>query len=270
MLSYRHGYHAGNFADVLKHLVLVLVLEYLKTKPAPIRYIDTHAGAGSYDLAGEMSRKTGEATTGVRALDLQGLPAAATAFGQIMQPFLARDQYPGSPLIAASLLRSQDELRLYELHSAEFPLLARHFSRDRRVRVFPEDGFDATKSQLPVQAARALVLIDPSYELDADYRDVVDAVREGLRRMSNAIVLVWYPVVEPRHLEPMLKRLATLGGEKSLRAELRLLREPGAPGMKATGMFVINPPWVLAGQLREALAPLSRQLGAKAAIHAGQ
>jgi len=267
MLSYRHGFHAGNFADVLKHLVLVLTLEYLKTKPAPIRYIDTHAGAGLYDLAGDMSRKTQEAVSGVRALDLQGLPAVAIAFGRLVQPFLARDQYPGSPLIAARLLRSQDELRLYELHSTDFPLLSRLFSGDRRVRVFNEDGYGAMKSQLPAQTARALVLIDPSYELDADYRTVVDAVREGMRRMSNAVCLVWYPVVEPRYLEPMLKRLATLGGDRILRAELRLLREAGAPGMKAAGMFVINPPWVLAGQLRETLVPISRHLRGKAAIH---
>lgn len=263
MLSYRHGFHAGNFADVLKHLVLTLVIEYLKSKPAAIRYIDTHAGAGLYEPGGQMARRTGEFETGAGALDPATLPPVAGAFAAVLGSFLARGRYPGSPLLAASLLRAQDELRLYELHSTDYPLLAQLFSSDRRVRVFKEDGYGALRSQLPVHNARALVLMDPSYELDADYRAVVQAVREGMRRMPNAIFLVWYPVVDPRYLQPMLKRLAGLGGAKTLRVELCLQEEAQGQGMKAAGMFVINPPWVLAGQLQECLPPIAARLRAE-------
>jgi 23S rRNA (adenine2030-N6)-methyltransferase len=263
MLSYRHGFHAGNFADLLKHLVLVQIIEYLKTKPAPIRYIDTHAGAGLYDLDNAMSRKTGEFRDGVGALDLAALPQEAEAFCRLLGPFLACNQYPGSPLIAARLLRRQDELRLYEMHSTEFPKLAGLFARDRRVRALKEDGFGALKSQLPVQNARALILIDPSYELDSDYQRVVTGVAEGLRRMPHAVYGIWYPLVATHDPESMLNQLAKLGGEKSLRVELSVDRNPRAGGMNATGMFIINPPWLLARQLREILGQVSQQLGGR-------
>jgi 23S rRNA (adenine2030-N6)-methyltransferase len=210
MLSYRHGFHAGNFADLLKHLVLVQIIEYLKLKPAPIRYIDTHAGAGLYDLNSAMSQKTGEFQQGIGALELSCLPQETRVFGALLQPFLARRQYPGSPLIAATLLREQDELRLYERHPADFPRLADLLARDSRVRVFDTDGFAAVKSQLPVQRARALVLMDPSYERAEEYRLVTEAASEALRRMPHAVLAVWYPIVEPPHLEPMLKRLRGL------------------------------------------------------------
>lgn len=260
MLSYRHGFHAGNFADLLKHLVLVLTLDYLKSKPAPIRYIDTHAGAGLYDLRSAMSRKTGEFRAGIGALDLAAVPPELESFAALMRPYLAADKYPGSPLIAARLLRQQDELRLYELHPAEFPRLAARFAKDRRVRVFNSDGFDALKAQLPVRNARALVLIDPSYEVESDYRRVVEAVREGVRRMPHAVYAVWYPVVKPLLFEPMLKRLGNLGGDKTLCVELTTAGSEQPSGMTAAGMVVLNPPWLLADQLQAALKAVAGQL----------
>ena len=266
MLSYRHGFHAGNFADLLKHLVLVQIIDYLKTKPAPIRYIDTHAGAGLYDLDSAMSRKTGEFKGGIGALDLAAMPREANAFCTLLAPFLANNQYPGSPLIAARLLRAQDELRLYEMHSTEFRNLSGLFARDRRVRTLKEDGFGALKSQLPVQNARALILIDPSYELDSDYQRVVTEVAEGMRRMPHAVYGIWYPIVASRNPGHMLKQLAKLGGEKSLRVELSPRENHSAAGMNATGMFVINPPWLLVRQLQAILDLVSHQLGGHAEV----
>ncbi len=266
MLSYRHGFHAGNFADVLKHLVLVQIIEYLKTKPSAIRYIDTHAGAGVYKLGGEMSQKTGEFRYGAGALDLSSLPPAAMGYGNFVGEYLPKNRYPGSPLIAADLLRDQDELRLHEIHSTDYLQLAALFKKDRRVRVFNADGFTAMKSQLPVQNARALILIDPSYELDADYFKVADAVKEGVQRMPNAVFVVWYPVVAARPLQPMLKKLARLGGERSLKIELRLEKGVSTKRMQASGVLVINGPWTLPDTMNDALQVIATQVGGKFSI----
>jgi 23S rRNA (adenine2030-N6)-methyltransferase len=263
MLSYRHGFHAGNFADVLKHLLLVQVIDYLKTKPAPIRYIDTHSGAGLYELRNRMSQKTEEYRLGVGAIELSALPQSARAWGTLIGSYLAENRYPGSPLIAAELLRPQDELRLFEMHPAEYEQLATLFKRDRRVRIFHSDGYAAVKSQLPVQNARALVLIDPSYELDADYYRVAEAVKEGLRRMPNAVFAVWYPVVAPKLLQPMLRKLENLGEKRGLKIELHLENEEVLKGMRATGMLVINGPWTLADTMSDSLRVIAEQMSGK-------
>jgi 23S rRNA (adenine2030-N6)-methyltransferase len=260
LLSYRHGFHAGNFADLLKHLVLVQIIDYLKTKPSPIRYIDTHSGAGLYALSSEMSKKTGEFKSGIGAIDLSTLPEGARVYGDLVGNYLTEDRYPGSPLIAARLLRDQDELRLFELHPKEYETLAPLFRKDRRVRVFCSDGYVSVKSQLPVQNARALVLIDPSYELDSDYYKVSEAVKEGLRRMPNAVFAVWYPVVAPQSLQAMLKKLARLGGDRCLKLELMLEAKAPSKGMRATGMLVINGPWTLAETMSEALQVIAKQV----------
>lgn len=269
MLSYRHGFHAGNFADVLKHLVLVQILEYLKTKPAPIRYIDTHSGAGLYELGSEMSQKTGEFRFGIGAIDLSTLPAGAAVYGDLVRKFVTNNRYPGSPQIAATLLRDQDELRLYELHPKEHERLARLFKKDRRVRVFHSDGYTAVKSQLPVQNARALVLIDPSYELDTDYDKVLKAVKEGLRRMPHAVFAVWYPVVTLRNLQPMLRKLGQLGGERCLTIELSLEPDTALKGMRATGMLLINGPWTLEESLAGSLQVIEKQVQGEFSIKSG-
>lgn len=260
MLSYRHGFHAGNFADLLKHLVLVQIIDYLKTKPSPIRYIDTHSGAGLYALSSEMSKKTGEFKSGIGAIDLSTLPEGARVYGDLVGDYLTENRYPGSPLIAARLLRDQDELRLFELHPREYETLAPLFRKDRRVRVFCSDGYVSVKSQLPVQNARALVLIDPSYELDSDYYKVSEAVKEGLRRMPNAVFAVWYPVVAPQPLQAMLRKLARLGGEPLVRIELQLETRSTSKGMRETGMLVINGPWTLQETIREPLQAIANEI----------
>ena len=261
MLSYRHGFHAGNYADLLKHLTLALIIEYLKQKPAPIRYIDTHAGAGRYDITSAMATRTGEFKAGAGAIDWASLPAGAQPLHQIVQSTLAEGRYPGSPLIAAGLLRPRDELRLYELHTSEYPVLQKLFARDRRVRVFPENGFGAMKTQLPMKQGRALVLMDPSYERRQDYTDVAEALAEGLRRMSTAVVALWYPIVDPKSTERLIKQVTRLAPGDSLRAELHL--NGSGPGMRACGMLVLNAPWTLAAELTQILEPMALQLNAR-------
>lgn len=248
MLSYRHEFHAGNTGDLIKHATLARVIAYLKQKPAPIRYIDSHAGPGLYAVDNAIARKTGEFARGVGSLNFDTLPELLHDYGQAQQPWLALKQYAGSPLLASALLRPQDELRLYELHSTEFPRLKELFSRDRRARVFNESGYGSLAAQLPVQNARALALIDPSYELKTDYEQVVTCVQKGYERMPNAVFAIWYPVAGNPALPVMLKKLAALAEKNVWRFELKVAADD-AGGMTATGMLLINPPWTLKDEL---------------------
>ncbi len=261
MLSYRHGFHAGNYGDIIKHLVLSLIIDYLKKKAAPIRYIDTHAGAGNYSVVGATSAKTGEFSRGVGSLDLGALPAAAEVYRKVIANYLEKGQYPGSPAIAADLLRDQDELRLFELHSTEFPILHQRFARDRRVRVSNEDGYQSLKALLPVNNARALVLIDPSYELKNEYALILAALQEGYARMPNAVFALWYPVITGQPVDYLFKKVAALAVKDVWRYELRIEAESrNSPGMTASGMLVINPPWSMATTLPPLLDVICRQL----------
>lgn len=260
MLSYRHEFHAGNVGDLIKHTVLSLVIDYLKQKPAPIRYIDTHAGPGLYGIDSALAKKTGEYQRGVGSLDLSQLPPQLDGYVQALQHHLKNGYYPGSPLLAALLLRAQDELRLYELHNTEYPRLNDLFSQDRRAKVFHESGFGAPAALLPVQNARALVLIDPSYETKDDYERVVSCVRAGYGRMPNAVFAVWYPVVGNPALPIMLKKLAASAQGNVWRFELTATDAAASGGMTATGMLLINPPWTLRAELDTAFAAICPQL----------
>lgn len=259
MLSYRHAFHAGNFADLLKHLTLVQLLEYLKLKPAPIRYIDTHAGSGLYDLTDAMSVRTGEFNRGVGTVDFSVLPASVKTYASLIAPYLARRQYPGSPLIAAKLLRPQDELRLFELHNTDYPALERLMVKDRRARVYHQDGYESLKALLPVQRARALVFMDPSYELQQEYKQVVETLRDGYARMPHAMFALWYPVVDSKAVSYLVRQISTLAGEKLWHRELQGVVPESGTGMTASGMLVINPPWNLDTTLGPLLTAVSAQ-----------
>ena len=263
MLSYRHAFHAGSFADLLKHLVLCQIIDYLKKKPSPIRYIDTHAGAGLYNITADKSKLTGEFARGVGALDLQSLPQGINLFREVVTPFLKQGQYPGSPLIAANMLREQDELRLFELHNTDFPILQDLFAGDRRVRVMHEDGFSALKALLPVRNARALVLIDPSYELQQEYNLVVDTLQEGYARMPHAVFALWYPVVDEQAVSYLLRHIKSLAQDDLWQYELDI---GGTTGMSRCGVIVINPPWNLGAELEPLLKILGQQLVTWAAV----
>ena len=260
MLSYRHAFHAGNHGDVIKHLVLVNVLEYLLRKEAPVLYIDTHAGAGNYHLDNAQARKTGEAAEGISALDLAALPQSAESYTNLIHGYLRQRQYPGSPRIAADILRRGDKLRLFELHPTDEPALTRLFQRDRRVKVDRSNGFDSLKALLPAKNQRALVLIDPSYELKSDYDDVANSVLLGYQRMPNCLFLIWYPVVQRKLVNRMIRGLEKGGVRDLWQLELGLEEDSDDYGMTASGMLVINPPWVLADQMRALLPAIQQQL----------
>lgn len=260
MLSYRHAFHAGNFADVFKHLVLVKSLEYLLQKPGPLLYIDTHAGAGSYPLNSPMSLKTREHAAGAGALQPERLPADFARYGELIQQHAKRGIYPGSPLIAAGLLREQDQLRLFELHPSDFPKLASLFARDRRVRCEQSDGHHALKALLPAAKKRALVLMDPAYEVKREYQTVVTSLLAGYQRMATATYLLWYPVVQRDWIERLIKQLRTTNLKDVWQFELGMEPDNRGHGMTASGILAINPPWVLPAQLRELLPALQQQL----------
>lgn len=268
MLSYRHAYHAGNHADVLKHLVLVNILLYATRKEAALFYLDTHAGAGLYRLDSDAAQKTGEAEAGIRRLDFAQLLARASAdarvalqgFHAAVVPFLERGQYPGSPLLAAALLRRQDHLRLFELHSTDFRLLQANTEQDRRIQCAQLDGFQQLPTLLPPAQKRAVVLIDPSYEVKDDYARSVKALVGIYERMPSAQVLLWYPVVQRDSVNGMIHALLKSSLRDLWQVELGIAPDSAAHGMTASGLFLLNPPWTLATQLREALPLLQEQL----------
>ena len=270
MLAYRHAFHAGNHADVLKHALLVAVLRHMNHKDKGWRLVDTHAGAGSYALLSPQAQKHAEHAGGVSRL------WTASALPPLLVDYLTQvraynglgelTRYPGSPLFTQQLMRDQDQLRLYELHTTDHPLLATLFEGDQRVQVRHGDGFAGLKSQLPPPTRRGVLLIDPSYELKTDYAAVVDACREALTRFAECVVMVWYPQLALRdsaQLPQRLKVLAKAQGKKGwLHARLNVA-EPDERGfgLLGSGMFIINPPHTLAPALREALPVLVRLLG---------
>jgi len=265
MLSYRHLYHAGNHADVLKHLVLQRCLAYLLRKDSPFWTIDTHAGAGRYDLDHGPAFEQGEARDGVERiwLDASRPEALAPYLDHIraLNPHQRLSCYPGSPLLAARELRDTDRLWLHELHPTDHQRLAEEFAGRRNVKVVCQDGFAGLNGLLPPQPRRALVLIDPSYEQPADYRRVVDALNTALKRFPGGMYLLWYPLLAKREVGQLEKDLARLPATKTLRANLNVTAPPvDGIGMYGSAMFVINPPYVLADELRSSLPWLVERL----------
>lgn len=268
MLSYRHAFHAGNFADILKHLVLANTLHYATRKDSPLFYLDTHAGAGRYPLQGKEATQTGEAAAGILRLEFAGLKAQASAesrealgvYQDAIQPFLDKGQYPGSPLIAAGLLRRGDHLHLFELHPADYALLQRHTSGLRNVRCEQKDGYQHAAALLPPAQKRAVVLVDPSYELATDYRNVVKLCSTLHQRMPAAQLLLWYPVVSRHEAEQLVTSLVRKGIRDLWRFELGVKADSTGLGMTASGMLVVNPPWTLPTQLESCLPLIQEQL----------
>jgi len=266
MLSYRHAFHAGNHADVLKHLVLVQIAAYLGQKDAAFWYIDTHAGAGAYDLEGEHARKLGEFRDGIgRLWSRKDLPPAVAEYVDLVRAFNkegALKRYPGSPWFADQLLREADRLRLFELHSTDLRFLQNNFRQGgRRVTVTAGDGFAGLKALLPPPPRRALVLIDPSYETKDDYLKVGQAMEDALKRFATGTYAVWYPCLARAESRRLPEKLRAIAGKNWLDAKL-MVGKPGADGfgMYGSGMFVVNPPWTLAATLQETLPWLASAL----------
>ncbi|EMH1503021.1 TPA: 23S rRNA (adenine(2030)-N(6))-methyltransferase RlmJ [Proteus mirabilis] len=264
MLSYRHSFHAGNHADVLKHIVQTLIIESLKEKEKPFLYLDTHAGAGRYQLTNVHATRTGEYLEGIARLwQQEEVPELILPYLEAVGSLNTSDElryYPGSPLLAAKLLREQDLLMLTELHPTDFPLLRTEFSRDKRVRVCREDGFGQLKSKLPPASRRGFALIDPPYELKQDYSAVVKGIVEGYKRFATGTYAIWYPVVHRQQIKRMLKELEATGIRKILQIELAVKPDSDQLGMTASGMIVINPPWKLASQMASILPWLHKTL----------
>jgi len=263
MFSYRHAFHAGNHADVLKHVVLVHLLRHLAAKATPFWVIDTHAGAGLYSLEGEWAAKRGEFADGiVRVWSRTDAPAPLAEYLDVVRaanPDGALRHYPGSPFIALAHLRPDDRLRLFEMHSNEVGVLAGNVAeagRDaaRRTIVRREDGFDGLKALLPPPPRRALVLIDPSYEDKRDYPRVVATLRDALGRFATGCYAIWYPQVQRREPAEMARRLERQPGLRWVHATLTVRSpSPDGLGLHGSGVFVVNPPWTLERALRIAL-----------------
>lgn len=278
MFSYRHAFHAGNHADVLKHMVLVQLLDYLNQKDTAYMVIDTHAGAGVYTLDSEFAEKSGEAAEGIAKLwGRKDLPEPVAAYvNQIraMNPAGKLRHYPGSPFLSERLMREQDRLRLFELHSTDSKLLAENVrkleahaaangirSRGKRILAERADGFSALKALLPPPSRRGLVLMDPSYEDKDDYRKVKVAIEEAQKRFATGTFAVWYPVLGRLESQQLPERLKRIAQSDWLNVTLSI----GAPeadgrGLVASGMFIINPPWTLEATLKDTMPWLTQAL----------
>jgi 23S rRNA (adenine2030-N6)-methyltransferase len=265
MLSYLHGYHAGNHADVLKHTVLTALLARLVAKDKPLRYVDTHAGAGGYELRAPAAQRNREHEGGIgKVWDANDAPAAVSRWLTLAQRFngsAALKRYPGSPWLARELLRPTDDLFLYELHPAEHRALKKASDEDRRVRVLREDGLTACIGVVPPPSKRALVMIDPSYELRDQHRGVVDTLVKLNKRFATGVVAIWYPVIERRWVERYERALRATGIAAISTYELNVARERREGGLVGSGMFIVNAPWQLDDELGEALPWLTQRLG---------
>ena len=264
MLSYLHGYHAGNHADVLKHTVLTALLARLVARTKPLRYIDTHAGAGGYDLRASGAQRNREHEGGVGKLwEASDAPAAVARWLALARRFNgsgALKRYPGSPWLARESLRPIDDLFLFELHPAEHRALKEACGGDRRTKVLREDGLAACIGLVPPPSKRALVFVDPSYELRDEHRDVVDALEKLHARFATGAFAIWYPVIERRWVERYERALRAAVGAVSV-YELNIARERREGGLVGSGVFIVNAPWQLDDELGEALPWLAERLG---------
>ncbi len=263
MLSYRHAYHAGNHADVFKHLVLTLLVQSLLKKEKPFFLLDTHAGAGRYHLGSEMARKNREFASGIERLwPLSQVPEEIAHYLEAVRttnPGQELRWYPGSPRILRHFLRPQDRMVLSELHPNEAREITREFAGDRQVRVEATDGYQTLKALLPPRERRGLVHIDPAYELKDERRRVLEALAEGYRRWATGLFAVWYPIQDRASADDFLRRLGRLGLPKVLVAEFCVMPEE-AFHLTGSGMILVNPPWQLDEQLKRVLPWLGQHL----------
>ena len=266
MLSYRHAFHAGNHADVLKHAVLVAVLDYYNQKDKPWWYADSHAGAGLYDLQGDYARKNAEYSTGIGRLwqrtDLPPVLARYVDLVRTLNPDGVLKLYPGSPWCAAQCARPDDRLRLFELHTSDTRILIDNFrGTGKQTRIQAMDGYAGLKSVLPPLPRRAVVLIDPSYELKTDDQATVDAVQDSLVRFAQGTYIVWYPLLQTADARVLRQKLGDLGASSWLNITLSV-QTPAEQGfgMHGSGLFIINPPWTLPAQLQETMPWLTQAL----------
>jgi 23S rRNA (adenine2030-N6)-methyltransferase len=268
-MNYRHAYHAGNFADVVKHAILSLVLEHLRKKETPFCVVDTHAGVGCYDLKGAEAEKTGECQEGIVRL-LNGPPLPATLDGylsalrKVNPDWPQLRYYPGSPCIAHALMRPNDRLALVELHPEDARALKRVFIGDSRVGVHAGDAYLALKALLPPKERRGLVLIDPPFEVTDEFQRIAKGLAQALRRWPTGIYGIWYPIKAPEPVERFLGEIVNLG-RPCFTVEL-FRHPPDDPSrLNGSGLLLVNPPWMLDEALALLLPTLADRLGATGA-----
>jgi 23S rRNA (adenine2030-N6)-methyltransferase len=274
MLSYRHAFHAGSAADVLKHAVHVAVLRYLTGKAKPLYALDTHAGAGAYDLGSPEAAKTREHRAGI-----ERVLAAPVEWPDLLAPYLELVRalnppgrlvrYPGSPCLAHAILRPQDRLELVELHPTDHAALAARFARAERVRVVRADGLTHLVARMPPPERRGVVLLDPSYEIKSDYEAVVQAVARAHRRFPSGVFILWYPVIERERVEALLGAFRETGIRSQYRIELGMLPDSPGRGMTGSGLLLVNPPWTLPALVEAGLPWLKERLAAEGPCEAG-
>jgi 23S rRNA (adenine2030-N6)-methyltransferase len=266
-MNYRHAFHAGGFADVLKHATLVRILVHLLAKPIPFRVIDTHAGAGRYDLRNDEASRGGEWRGGIARL----LSAQLSDSGRLLlAPYLdvvarwnesaSPTVYPGSPLLVRAFLRQQDHLIACELEPNAAAALARNLARDRRCKAIAIDGWTALNAFIPPKERRGLVLIDPPFEDPSEFGRLADAIEAALGKWASGIFVIWYPLKERAPANKLTKRLRSFAAGKILRAEINVGGPVNADRLRACGLVVINPPWTLESELRIILPTLAHAL----------
>lgn len=263
-MNYDHAYHAGNFADVVKHALVVRIVEYLKRKDKPFRVIDTHAGSGLYDLSGERAQKTGEWRTGIGRLIEADLPEPARA---LLAPYLdivgdlnpggGIKFYPGSPVLVRRLLRGRDRLTAIELHPDAAFELKNRFAGDFATRVIELDGWLALGAHLPPKEKRGLVLVDPPFEIDDEFGRILDGLRKAHERWPGGVYAFWYPIKDQKEVERFRRDLAALGIPRILDATLTIRAPLHYPRLDGTGMVIVNPPYVIEEELSVLLPVLS-------------
>ena len=275
MLSYLHSFHAGNFADVLKHSVSAHILNYLTEKPKPVFYLDTHSGTAAFSLTHNEAQKTQEYLNGIGKLwalsarEKAKLPDLLKSYITLIEQFQNSELdtntnsltvYPGSPWFASELLREHDRLSLFELHPREFQTLLKNIRGDRRIKAFQKDGFHACISQLPPKERRGYVLMDPPYEVKQDYQTAVDSLIAAHKKFASGTYALWYPVVDRYRIDEIEKQFKSSGIKNIQLLELGIGRDQDQ-GMTASGMIIINPPWTLMPQAKQALPYLAKLLG---------
>lgn len=268
MLSYQHGYHAGNHADVLKHATLSLVLEALKLKESPLCYLDTHAGRGQYDLRTVQANQSREYASGIgRVFAVADAPVDLTPYlaaVRTLNPDGALIHYPGSPMLAALLLRPPDRLQLVERHPAEYPHLKRTLGADPRIGIHRRDAYEALPALLPPAERRGVAFIDPAYDAPDDLAGLRQALTVALRKWPHGCYVLWYPCFARWSPAVLLGQLRAAGGAKLLRVELTIAT-PGPLGLYGSGLWIVNPPWRLDTKLARLLPWLWAQLSPQGA-----
>ncbi len=267
-MNYAHAFHAGNFADVFKHAVLCRILHHLRGKPAPFRVIDTHAGAGLYDLGGPEAARSGEWHDGIERLLQAALPAPAA---ELLAPYLELigalnergrlASYPGSPAIVRAWLRAQDRLIACELEPQAAAALARNMRGDERIKTLAIDGWTALSAYVPPKERRGLVLIDPPFEEERDFRRLAQGLEAAHRKWATGLYMLWYPIKTRTEPDALAKRLRRAALPKTLRAELTAKPLGDASRLNGCGLVLVNPPWTLPGELEILLPALAQALG---------